>query len=111
MTEHKEMLTILERQRAASLAEGQVSAEVRIDRIDRAINLLQTHGKHLREAMSEDFGHRSMHQSKLTDIGASISPLKHAKKNIRSGCVLRNVPLFLLVCWVAEVRFNTNRWA
>ena len=83
MTEHKEMLTILERQRAASLAEGQVSAKVRIDRIDRAINLLQTHGKHLREAMSEDFGHRSMHQSKLTDIGASISPLKHAKKNIR----------------------------
>ena len=59
MTEHKDMLTILERQRAASLAEGQVSAKVRIDRIDRAINLLQTHGKHLREAMSEDFGHRS----------------------------------------------------
>ena len=85
MTEHKDMLTILERQRAASLAEGQVSAEVRIDRIDRAINLLQTHGKHLREAMSEDFGHRSMHQSKLTDISASISPLKHAKKNIRGN--------------------------
>ena len=54
MTEHKDMLTILERQRAASLAEGQVSAKVRIDRIDRAINLLHTHGKHLRAAMSED---------------------------------------------------------
>ena len=83
MSEREDMLAVLDRQRAASTAEGRVSAETRIDRIDRAIDLLQTHGKQLSEAMCEDFGHRSMHQSKLTDIGASISPLKHARKNVR----------------------------
>ncbi len=83
MSEREDMLAVLDRQRAASTAEGRVSAETRIDRIDRAIDLLQTHGKQLSEAMCEDFGHRSMHQSKLTDIDASISPLKHARKNVR----------------------------
>ena len=83
MTERDNMLAVLERQRAASTAEGLVSAETRVDRIDRAIGLLQTHGKQLSEAMREDFGHRSIHQSNFTDIGASISPLKHARKNVR----------------------------
>lgn len=78
------LLDILERQRKSYLAEGEVSAATRIDRIDRAIALLETHGTRLCEAMREDFGHRSMEQSKLTDIDGSIGPLKHAKKHLRS---------------------------
>jgi coniferyl-aldehyde dehydrogenase len=78
-----EMMAVLNRQKQARIAEGEVSAEIRIDRIDRAINLLQKHGTKLSEAMMADFGHRSMEQSKLTDIDGSIGPLKDSKKHVR----------------------------
>jgi coniferyl-aldehyde dehydrogenase len=82
-TIHQEMLSVLNRQKASYLAEGEVSAQTRIDRIDRAINLLKTHGGKLCEAMAADFGHRSMEQSNLTDIDGAIGPLKDSKKQVR----------------------------
>lgn len=78
------MLDVLQRQQKSYLAEGKVSAETRIDRINRAIALVEKQGSRLSDAMREDFGHRSMEQSKLTDIDGSIGPLKHAKKHLRS---------------------------
>ncbi len=78
-----DMQAILDRQKQAYLAEGEVSAETRIDRIDRAIDILKNNGPKLCEAMAADFGHRSMDQSKMTDIDGAIGPLEHAKKNVR----------------------------
>lgn len=80
---YEDMLAILNRQKKAYIAEGVVTAETRIDRLDRAINILKKHGTSLSEAMAADFGHRSMDQSKLTDIDGAIAPLEHAKKNVR----------------------------
>jgi len=77
-----DMLTVLERQRAAYLAEGGVSLEVRTDRLERAVGLLQTHQQRLVDAMDADFGHRSEHQSMLTDVAGSIGPLRHAQKHL-----------------------------
>ncbi len=79
----EDMQAILDRQKKAYLADGAVSAELRIDRIDRAINILKKHGTALSEAMAADFGHRSLDQSKMTDIDGAIGPLEHAKKNVR----------------------------
>ena len=79
----EDMLTTLNRQKKAYLADGEVPAQLRIDRIERAIDLLKKHGDKLNEAMAADFGHRSMDQSKLTDIDGSIGPLEHARKNVR----------------------------
>ncbi len=76
------MLTLLERQRQAQLAEGEVSAATRRERIDRAIGILVDHGDALAEAMRQDFGHRSVHQSMFTDIAGSVGPLKHARKHL-----------------------------
>ncbi len=78
-----DMQAVLDRQKKAYLAEGAVTAKTRIDRIDRAINILKKHGDALSEAMAEDFGHRSFEQSRVTDIDGSISPLEHAKKRLR----------------------------
>jgi len=77
------MSDILARQRAAHIAAGEVSAETRIDRLDRAIAILEKYGTRFCEAMAADFGHRSLQQSKLTDIDGAIGPLKHAKKHLR----------------------------
>ncbi|XOV88336.1 MAG: coniferyl aldehyde dehydrogenase [Pseudomonadota bacterium] len=79
----QDMLTVLEQQRRAYIKEGKVSLGTRQDRIDRAINILKTNGPRLAEAMATDFGHRSLQQSKITDIDGSIGPLQHARKHVR----------------------------
>lgn len=73
---------MLARQRAAFMAELPVSAAVRKDRLSRAIAMMVDHGAAFCEALSEDFGHRSIEQSMLTDINASIAPLKHARRHV-----------------------------
>ena len=78
----EEMLELLGRQRKSYLDEGEVSLATRQDRIDRAIGVLVDNKDRLCEAMREDFGHRSIHQSMFTDVAGSIGPLKHARKHL-----------------------------
>ena len=81
-TSQSQMQEILDRQRRAYLAEGVVSTDVRIDRMERAIDVLKKHETRLVEAMSADFGHRSEHQSLFTDIASCVGPLRHAQANV-----------------------------
>ena len=74
---------ILDKQKAAHIADGPVSAERRIEWIDRAIALVVDNQKEIVEAMASDFGHRSHDQSLMADVMGSINPLKHAKKHLR----------------------------
>ena len=78
------MSEVLERQRAAYLADGPPSFETRIDRLDRAIAILVDFEEEILQALSADFGHRSRDQSLLTDVAGSIEPLKFAKKHLGS---------------------------
>jgi coniferyl-aldehyde dehydrogenase len=81
-TSRDHMHSLLERQREDYLREGVVSAERRKDRLERAIGLLKAHQQRLVDAMAADFGHRSHHQSLLTDVAGSIGPLRHAQKHV-----------------------------
>ena len=65
-------------QRLAFGAELPVTAAVRKDRLKRAIAMIADNAEGFCEAMSEDFGHRSREQSMVTDIAASIAPLRHS---------------------------------
>lgn len=78
-----QMLSILEKQKAAVLRDGIPSAEKRSQWLDKSIDLLCTHRDALDEAMSEDFGHRSRDQSDFSDILPSIDTLKYAKRHLR----------------------------
>ncbi|WP_448586014.1 coniferyl aldehyde dehydrogenase [Thermaurantiacus sp.] len=78
------MRAILERQRASFTAELPVAAAVRKDRLRRALNLVLEHRDALVRALSDDFGHRSAEQSLITDIMASVKPLKHALAHLDS---------------------------
>ena len=77
------MLEALKAQRASYLQEGAVSAETRIDRIDRAIDSLVRHGERISEALNADFTCRPREVSMLTDVIGSIGTLKHARKHLR----------------------------
>ena len=76
------MRALLQKQRDAFVAEGFVSAEVRIDRLGRAISLVHDHRDTIADALDQDFGNRSRHQT-LMEIYATLESLKHAKKHVR----------------------------
>ena len=77
------MLAILEAQKSDYLKEGIVSAETRIDRLNRGIDVQIKYQAKLVEALNSDFGCRCREVSLLTDVGAGIAPMKHAAKHLR----------------------------
>ena len=78
-----ELVDVLDLQRTDFLQEGAVAFKTRFDRLERAIDLLKSNESRLIDAMSTDFGHRSMHQSLFTDIAGSIGPLRIAQKQLK----------------------------
>ncbi|MEM8662369.1 MAG: aldehyde dehydrogenase family protein, partial [Pseudomonadota bacterium] len=77
------MLSVLETQRTDFLQEGLVTESARIDRLDRGIDVLIRYADQLSEALNSDFSCRPRELTLLTDVGASIAPMKHAKKHLR----------------------------
>ncbi|NNE39950.1 MAG: coniferyl aldehyde dehydrogenase [Marinicaulis sp.] len=77
------MQSLLSKQKAAQLKEGAPTAAARIDRLDRAINLLVENSDALNDAVSTDFGHRSKDVTAFADTATSIAQLKFAKKHLR----------------------------
>jgi coniferyl-aldehyde dehydrogenase len=77
------MKALLEKQRAAFVAEGPVSAETRLDRLERALCILHDHQHEIADTIDQDFGNRSRHQSLMSDIYGTMESLKYAKKHLR----------------------------
>ena len=77
------MRSVLDRQKQAHIREGAPSLALRIDRIDRAIGVLVDHKDEICEALRQDFGHRSLDQTLMTDVVGCLGGLKEAKKNLR----------------------------
>ena len=76
------MQGLLEAQRAAFMDEGHVSAETRISRLNKALDLVFDHRDELVEALSEDFGGRSKHQSLMSDIYNTMEHIKFNRKHL-----------------------------
>lgn len=77
------MLELLRLQRESYLAQGEVSAETRIDRLDRTIDVLVANAEKISDAMNSDFGCRPRQVNLMTDVTGSLENLKHAKKHLR----------------------------
>lgn len=76
------MANSLLRQKAAHLEQGMPSAQLRIDRLDRAIDVLIRNRRQIESAASADFGYRSKDVTAFADTATSITQLKFAKKNL-----------------------------
>ncbi|GAB5453756.1 MAG: coniferyl aldehyde dehydrogenase [Halioglobus sp.] len=70
-------------QRDAYLTEGVVTAETRIDRLQRAIDAMIKYQDKAVDALNTDFTCRPREVTLLTDLGAGIAPMKHAIKHVR----------------------------
>lgn len=74
---------VLQIQRRALRFAGRLSAEQRQDRLQRAIDLVFDNRGEIVAALSADFGHRSSHQSLMSDIYATIECLRYSKKHVK----------------------------
>ena len=72
------MRAVLDTQREDYLAEGGVGAAARKDRLARGIDVLLRYQDKVIEALDADFGCRPRQVTLLTDIAASVTPMKHA---------------------------------
>ena len=78
----EELESLLKLQRDAFTASRPETIAMRKDRIKRAMALVKEHSENLCKAMSADFGSRSIEQSLITDIAATVGAGNHALKNI-----------------------------
>lgn len=76
------MRKVLDAQRGEYLAEGAVTAATRRDRLSRGIDVLIKYQDKIIEALNSDFSCRSREVTLLTDIAASVTPMKHAHKHL-----------------------------
>lgn len=79
---HQDLHQIIDRMRQAHIQEGQPSAELRIDRLERAKKLLLEHKDELLAAINSDFGHRNSFQGLASDVLASVALLDDAKSQL-----------------------------
>ena len=77
------MMKMLEAQRSDYIAQGHVSAEVRIDRMRRGMNSVAKFQDKLVEALSADFTCRPRQLSMMTDVAASVMPFKNGIKHVK----------------------------
>lgn len=78
-----ELTLILDSQRRAFNAEGQVALATRIDRLDRCIALLVDNKEAICDAVNKDFGCRSKYVTLMTDVMTSVGSLNFVKKNLK----------------------------
>jgi coniferyl-aldehyde dehydrogenase len=74
---------LLELQRAAFIAEGAVTASVRLDRLARALDLLVSHQQRFCEALAEDYGRRAPGVTLLMDVYPAVQALRQARRSLR----------------------------
>jgi coniferyl-aldehyde dehydrogenase len=84
---------ILQRQRRAFVAGGMPSAELRRDRLRRAIAMLLANQNLLVEAIRSDFGHRSPLATKAAEILSSVGALSNAIANLEDWMRTETRPL------------------
>ena len=77
------LMQTLQRQRDACLLNPVTPLDTRIDRINRAIDVVVRYSDKAADALHADFGSRPHQISKLVDVAASIEPLKYAKKHVK----------------------------
>lgn len=76
------MQSVLENQRADHIAAGAVSAATRKDRLSRGIDVVLKYQDKVVDALNTDFSCRPREVTMLTDVAASVGPMKHAMKHV-----------------------------
>lgn len=71
------------RQREACAREPNPARSTRDGWLAALRALVKKHGEELAAAVSEDFGHRSVHETRLLEVFPSLEAIKHARRHLR----------------------------
>ena len=77
------MKKTLELQKRKSLLEGTPGIEIRLDRLNRVLDMMISYQDQIPVALSKDFGHRSPMASKFTDVASVFDAIHFAKKSLK----------------------------
>lgn len=77
------MKNIMQKQQAAFLEEGKVSAEIRIDRLQRTYKMIGENQQDIIEACHKDFGNHSKHQAQMSEVMAVMGGIEHTIKQVK----------------------------
>ncbi|MGO4389303.1 coniferyl aldehyde dehydrogenase [Microvirga sp. 2YAF29] len=76
--------------------QGALSEKRRAQGLSDLADVLVRHADGFAKAVSEDFGHRSVHETKLSDLYPVIAGLRHARKNFRRWMRPRRRPIRMM---------------
>ena len=77
------MKNTLELQKKQSLVEGTPNLKIRINRLDRLLDMMIAYQEEIPIALTKDFGHRSPMASKFTDVASVFDMVHFSKKNLK----------------------------
>ncbi|MBI9075532.1 MAG: coniferyl aldehyde dehydrogenase [Desulfatibacillum sp.] len=77
------MQEILDKQKAAFIAQGPTGYEQRIKELDRIGTAIRQRCDQIVDAMVEDFGSRSRHEILIAEINTTLSIIHYTKKNLK----------------------------
>ncbi len=83
----------LEAQRGAWLEEGPLSVERRAEALEGLADAVLRRADDFAEAVRQDFGHRSLHETKLADLYPVVAGLRHARRRFRRWMKPRRRPI------------------
>ncbi|HYE48658.1 MAG TPA: coniferyl aldehyde dehydrogenase [Azospirillaceae bacterium] len=84
------------RLRAASREQGPLPADRRAEALDGLAAAVVKYGEALVDAVRQDFGHRSPHETKLADLYSTLAAVRHARRNFRRWMRPRRAPIDLM---------------
>ena len=87
-----ELRRLLESQRAAFARQMYPSLEIRIDRLERLRRMTERYEGAIAEAISADFGHRSVHETEMAEIFVVLSGIRHTRRQLGRWMKSRRVP-------------------
>jgi acyl-CoA reductase-like NAD-dependent aldehyde dehydrogenase len=80
-------------QRDAWLEDGPLSVERRAEALEGLAAAVLRHADDFAEAVRTDFGHRSVHETKLADLYPVVAGLRHARRHFRRWMKPRRRPI------------------
>ena len=78
------MQQTLEKQKTQSRRQIYPSLSIRMDRLDRMLDMMLEYQTQIPNALSEDFGHRPEMLSKMSELAATFDSIHYIKKNLKS---------------------------
>ncbi|MCB8819872.1 coniferyl aldehyde dehydrogenase [Microvirga rosea] len=82
--------------RHASQEKGPLSVARRMEVLDELAKALLRRSDDMAEAVRTDFGHRSVHETRLADLFPVVSGLRHARRHLRKWIKPRRRPISMM---------------